>query len=72
MAEQFQQKQRRRGPGRRFQPGQSGNPAGRRRGTKNRATMLAERLLLDDIQDVVPSGGRQGEGWRHDGGSHRG
>lgn len=34
-------------PGRngRFRPGQSGNPAGRRRGTRNRATNIALALL---------------------------
>jgi hypothetical protein len=34
------------GPGRPFQKGQSGNPAGRRRGSKNRGT-LAAQLFLD-------------------------
>jgi hypothetical protein len=53
MAEEALQKQRRRGAGRPFQPGQSGNPAGRRRGTKNRVTVLAERMLTDDIGEVV-------------------
>jgi hypothetical protein len=30
-----------------FQPGQSGNPAGRRRGSRNRRTILVEELLDD-------------------------
>jgi hypothetical protein len=36
-----------------FQPGRSGNPAGKVRGTKHRVTILAERLMADDAQDVV-------------------
>jgi hypothetical protein len=36
-----------------FQPGRSGNPAGKVRGTKHRVTVLAERLMADDAQDVV-------------------
>ena len=32
-------------PGRLFQPGQSGNPAGRRRGSRNKATLAAATLL---------------------------
>ncbi len=28
-----------------FQPGQSGNPAGRRRGSRNKRTLLAEKLF---------------------------
>ena len=36
-----------------FQPGRSGNPAGKVRGTKHRVTLLAERLMEDDAQDVV-------------------
>jgi hypothetical protein len=37
----------------RFQPGQSGNPAGKRKGTRHRATMLAERLLDGDADGLV-------------------
>jgi hypothetical protein len=33
------------GPGRPFLKGQSGNPAGKRPGTRNRATIIAEELL---------------------------
>jgi hypothetical protein len=36
---------RRRGPGRRWQRGESGNPAGKKPGTRNRATMLGQELL---------------------------
>lgn len=39
--------------GRPFQKGQSGNPAGRPRGARNRATVLAEKLMADDLPDVV-------------------
>ncbi len=53
MVKNAQKKQRRRGPGRQFEPGQSGNPAGRPRGARNRATVLAEKLMQDDIEDVV-------------------
>jgi hypothetical protein len=54
MADKSQLKQRKpRGPGERFERGQSGNPAGRKPGTRNKATILAEQLLLDDINDVV-------------------
>jgi hypothetical protein len=46
MATDLLQKQpRRRGPGRPFAKGVSGNPAGRRSGLRNRATLLAEQLL---------------------------
>jgi len=53
MAENAGGEQRRRGPGRRFQPGQSGNPAGKPRGTRNRATTLAEQLLDGEAQTMV-------------------
>src|SRR6266404_5105931 len=53
MVKNAQKKQRRRGPGRQFEPGQSGNPAGRPRSARNRATVLAEKLMQDDIEDVV-------------------
>lgn len=36
---------RKRGPGRPFAKGQSGNPAGKPRGAKSRATLLAEQLF---------------------------
>ncbi|HXC30773.1 MAG TPA: DUF5681 domain-containing protein [Stellaceae bacterium] len=42
------QKQRGRGPGRPFRKGQSGNPAGRPIGSRNRATQLAEAILDDN------------------------
>lgn len=46
MAADLLLKQRKpRGPGRPFEKGQSGNPAGREPGTRNRATMLAEQLF---------------------------
>lgn len=46
-------KQRRRGSGRPFRPGQSGNPAGKPKGTRHRATMLAERLLDGEAEALV-------------------
>jgi hypothetical protein len=53
MAENATQKQPSRGPGRPYQPGQSGNPAGKRPGTRHRLTRLAERLMEADAADVV-------------------
>ena len=46
------QKQRGRGPGRPFQKGQSGNPAGRPMGSRNRATQLAEAILDDNAEAI--------------------
>lgn len=46
MAVDSLQKQPARGPGRPFEKGRSGNPAGRRPGSRNKATQAAE-LLLD-------------------------
>ena len=43
MAESAASKQR--GPGRPFQPGESGNPAGRPRGSRNKSTLAAMALL---------------------------
>lgn len=37
----------------RFQAGQSGNPRGKARGSRHRLTILAERLMEDDAQEVV-------------------
>ncbi len=55
MAENAATKQRRRGPGRPFQPGQSGNPAGKQPGTRHQATILAERLLDGEAEAMVRS-----------------
>ena len=38
--------------GRPFQPGQSGNPAGRPRGARNRATLLIEALLEGEAEEI--------------------
>lgn len=35
-----------------FRKGQSGNPQGKARGTKNRATLAAERLLHGDLDNI--------------------
>lgn len=47
------QKQPGRGPGKRFSPGQSGNPSGKAKGTRHRVTMMAEKLMQDDEQAIV-------------------
>jgi hypothetical protein len=39
----------------RFEIGQSGNPAGRPKGTRSRATILAEKLMLADEEEIVAS-----------------
>jgi hypothetical protein len=36
-----------------FQPGQSGNPKGRPKGSRNRVTMLAEALVDDAAEEVI-------------------
>jgi Family of unknown function (DUF5681) len=36
-----------------WKPGQSGNPAGMPKGTRHRATMLAEKFMEDDAEDIV-------------------
>jgi hypothetical protein len=43
--DQIPKRKRKPGPGRPFPKGQSGNPAGRPPGARNRATLLAEQLL---------------------------
>src|ERR1051326_6280830 len=40
-------------PNMRYQPGQSGNPAGRPRGARNKRTILAEKLLEDRAGEVT-------------------
>ena|ERR1700730_6928065 len=39
--------------GNRFQKGQSGNPAGYHKGSRHKATLLAERLMQDDAENIV-------------------
>jgi hypothetical protein len=51
MAENSTPKQR--GKGKPFAPGQSGNPRGKPRGTRHRATVFAEKLMQADVADVV-------------------
>ena len=51
MAENTKTKQR--GPGRPFKPGQSGNPAGKPRGTRHKATMAALTLLDGEVHALT-------------------
>jgi hypothetical protein len=53
MADNAATKQRKRGAGRPFQPGRSGNPNGKRKGTRHRVTMLAERLLDGEAEAMI-------------------
>lgn len=39
----------------RFRKGKSGNPNGRPQGARNKASILAEQLLMNDIQDICKS-----------------
>lgn len=39
--------------GRPFEKGKSGNPSGKKPGTKHRVTLLAEKLLDDEAEDVI-------------------
>jgi hypothetical protein len=52
MAVNLLKKQRRTGPGRPFEKGQSGNPAGRPPGSRNAATLLAEALIEGDAEAI--------------------
>lgn len=38
-----------------FQKGQSGNPYGRPQGARNKASLMAEQLFIDDIQGICES-----------------
>ena len=53
MVENAAVKQRRRGRGRPFQPGKSGNPRGKPPGTRHRVTLFAEKLMAEDVEGVV-------------------
>jgi hypothetical protein len=48
-----QRKRHKPGPGRPFQKGQSGNPAGRPVGSRNRATQVAEAILDDNAEGII-------------------
>jgi hypothetical protein len=39
--------------GSRFKRGQSGNPAGKPKGARHKTTLLAERLMQDDAENIV-------------------
>ena len=39
--------------GNRFRKGQSGNPAGKPKGARHKTTLLAERLMQDDAENIV-------------------
>lgn len=49
----LQKQPAKRGPGKRFEPGQSGNPAGRKVGSRNKATMAAQALIDGKAEEVV-------------------
>jgi Family of unknown function (DUF5681) len=53
MAENAAAKQRRRGRGRPFERGQSGNPAGKPPGTRHKATLAAEVLLDGESEKLA-------------------
>lgn len=40
-------------PGRPFEPGQSGNPAGKAKGTRNRTTVALEAILQDEAESIT-------------------
>ena len=50
----------------RFRPGTSGNPRGRPKGSRNRSTIVAERLLDGDVEELVGrlvAEAREGKPW---------
>lgn len=53
MAEISLQKQPRRGSGKPFKPGQSGNPNGKPNGARSKATILGKKILQDDADAIV-------------------
>lgn len=54
MAEKDLKKERKpRGPGKRFQPGESGNPAGKPKGCRSRATLAAQALIEGQADELV-------------------
>jgi hypothetical protein len=53
MPERVSPKPRRRGPGRPFAKGRSGNPSGRRPGSRNKATLAAAALLDGEFEALT-------------------
>jgi hypothetical protein len=53
MTENAAAKQRRRGRGRPFEPGRSGNPSGKPPGTRHKATLAAEALLDGETEALT-------------------
>src|SRR5919205_3313317 len=53
LAENTGEKQPARGPGRRFAKGESGNPAGRPKGARHKATIAAEILLDGEAEKLT-------------------
>jgi hypothetical protein len=45
----------------RFQPGQSGNPAGKKPGTRNRMTVLAEQIAADRMGRIAEAAAAKAE-----------
>lgn len=52
-AKDLQKQPAKRGPGKRFEPGQSGNPAGRKVGSRNKATMAAQALIDGKSTELI-------------------
>jgi len=52
-AKDLQKQPARRGPGKRFEPGVSGNPAGRKAGSMNRVTQAAQELLNGEAKALT-------------------
>lgn len=52
-AKDLQKQPAKRGPGKRFEPGQSGNPAGRKVGSRNKATMAAQALIDGKSSELI-------------------
>ena len=51
----------------RFKKGVSGNPRGRRAGSRNKATMLLEKMMADDGEGVVNAVLEAAKGGEHAG-----
>ncbi len=52
-AKDLQKQPAKRGPGKRFEPGQSGNPAGRKVGSRNKSTMAAQALIDGKSSELI-------------------